>query len=105
MLPLPCHPDRSEAKRRDLRFHGPFVEMFSRDSVAFWWTGRGIMRLKCISDGFYAAKPYENGEIILYPPAAGPPSPNEQIQFRKTRRALHRTLASHSHGPTGASIA
>ena len=27
-LPLPCHPDRSEAKRRDLRFRGPFDEMF-----------------------------------------------------------------------------
>ena len=24
----PCHPDRSEAKRRDLRFNGPLVEMF-----------------------------------------------------------------------------
>jgi hypothetical protein len=23
-----CHPDRSEAKRRDLQFRGPFVEMF-----------------------------------------------------------------------------
>jgi hypothetical protein len=34
-LPFPCHPacpgvpwDRSEAERRDLRFPGPFVEMF-----------------------------------------------------------------------------
>jgi hypothetical protein len=27
-LPFPCHPDRSEAERRDLRFRGPFVEMF-----------------------------------------------------------------------------
>jgi hypothetical protein len=27
-VPLPCHPDRSEAERRDLRFRGPFVEMF-----------------------------------------------------------------------------
>src|ERR1700757_4670999 len=27
-FPFPCHPDRSEAKRRDLRFRGPFVEMF-----------------------------------------------------------------------------
>jgi hypothetical protein len=27
-LPLPCHPDRSEAERRDLRFRRPFVEMF-----------------------------------------------------------------------------
>jgi hypothetical protein len=26
--PFPCHPDRSEAERRDLRFRGPFVEMF-----------------------------------------------------------------------------
>jgi hypothetical protein len=25
--PLPCHPDRSEAERRDLRFRGPFVEV------------------------------------------------------------------------------
>jgi hypothetical protein len=23
---LPCHPDRSEAKRRDLRFYGDFME-------------------------------------------------------------------------------
>ena len=23
-----CHPDRSEAQRRDLRFYRPFVEMF-----------------------------------------------------------------------------
>ncbi len=27
-LPFPCHPDRSEAERRDPRFHGTFVEMF-----------------------------------------------------------------------------
>jgi hypothetical protein len=27
-LPFPCHPDRSEAERRDLRFRGPFLEMF-----------------------------------------------------------------------------
>ena len=27
-LPFPCHPDRSEAERRDLRFRGPFMEMF-----------------------------------------------------------------------------
>jgi hypothetical protein len=27
-FPFPCHPDRSEAERRDLRFRGPFVEMF-----------------------------------------------------------------------------
>jgi hypothetical protein len=27
-LPFPCHPDRSEAERRDLRFRRPFVEMF-----------------------------------------------------------------------------
>ena len=27
-LPSPCHPDRSEAKRRDLRFYGPFLDMF-----------------------------------------------------------------------------
>jgi hypothetical protein len=27
-LLFPCHPDRSEAERRDLRFRGPFVEMF-----------------------------------------------------------------------------
>jgi hypothetical protein len=27
-LPFPCHPDRSEAERRDLRFRGPLVEMF-----------------------------------------------------------------------------
>ena len=27
-LPFPCHPDRSEAERRDLRFYGPFLEMF-----------------------------------------------------------------------------
>jgi hypothetical protein len=27
-LPSPCHPDRSEAEGRDLRFYGPFVEMF-----------------------------------------------------------------------------
>ena len=26
--PFLCHPDRSEAERRDLRFYGPFVEMF-----------------------------------------------------------------------------
>jgi hypothetical protein len=26
--PFPCHPDRSEAERRDLRFRGPFLEMF-----------------------------------------------------------------------------
>jgi hypothetical protein len=26
--PFPCHPDRSVAERRDLRFRGPFVEMF-----------------------------------------------------------------------------
>jgi hypothetical protein len=26
--PFFCHPDRSEAERRDLRFRGPFVEMF-----------------------------------------------------------------------------
>jgi hypothetical protein len=26
--PLPCHPDRSEAQRRDLRLREPFVEMF-----------------------------------------------------------------------------
>jgi hypothetical protein len=42
-LPFPCHPacpgapwDRSEAERRDLRFRGPFVEMFfDRSSYAF----------------------------------------------------------------------
>src|SRR5579863_1222151 len=33
-VPLPCHPDRSEAERRDLRFRGPFVEMFFDRSVA-----------------------------------------------------------------------
>jgi hypothetical protein len=33
-LPFPCHPDRSEAERRDLRFRGPFVEMFFDRSVA-----------------------------------------------------------------------
>jgi hypothetical protein len=27
-LPFPCHPDRSEAERRDLQFRRPFVEMF-----------------------------------------------------------------------------
>jgi hypothetical protein len=27
-LLFPCHPDRSEAERRDLRFRGPVVEMF-----------------------------------------------------------------------------
>jgi hypothetical protein len=27
-LPFPCLPDRSEAERRDLRFRGPFLEMF-----------------------------------------------------------------------------
>src|SRR5258707_8010003 len=27
-LPFPCHPDRSEAERRDLRFYGPVLEMF-----------------------------------------------------------------------------
>src|SRR5258707_390362 len=27
-LPFPCHHDRSEAERRDLRFYGPFLEMF-----------------------------------------------------------------------------
>src|ERR1035438_8615559 len=27
-LPFPCHPDRSEAERRDLRFRRPIVEMF-----------------------------------------------------------------------------
>jgi hypothetical protein len=26
-LPFPCHPDRSEAERRDLRFRGPFMGM------------------------------------------------------------------------------
>ncbi len=30
-LPFPCHPDRSEAERRDLRFYGPFLGMFSRE--------------------------------------------------------------------------
>jgi hypothetical protein len=28
LLPFPCHPDRSEAERRDLRFRRRFVEMF-----------------------------------------------------------------------------
>jgi hypothetical protein len=27
-LPFLCHPDRSEAERRDLRFRGPFMGMF-----------------------------------------------------------------------------
>jgi hypothetical protein len=27
-LPFPCHPDRSAAERRDLRFRKPFVDMF-----------------------------------------------------------------------------
>jgi len=28
LKPLPfCHPDRSEAKRRDLRFYGPFLKL------------------------------------------------------------------------------
>jgi hypothetical protein len=35
-LLFPCHPDRSEAERRDLRFRGPFVEMFFDRSVAKW---------------------------------------------------------------------
>jgi hypothetical protein len=26
--PSPCHPDRSEAERRDLQFRGPFLELF-----------------------------------------------------------------------------
>jgi hypothetical protein len=30
-LLLPCHPDRSEAERRDLRFRRPFVQMFSTE--------------------------------------------------------------------------
>jgi hypothetical protein len=35
-LPFPCHPDRSEAERRDLRFRGPFLgDVFSTErSVA-----------------------------------------------------------------------
>jgi hypothetical protein len=34
-LPFPCHPDRSEAERRDPRFRGPFLEVFF-DRVAQW---------------------------------------------------------------------
>ena len=30
-----CHPDRSEAERRDLRFHGPFVDMLFSDTRTF----------------------------------------------------------------------
>src|ERR1700748_559505 len=29
--PLPCHPDRSEAERRDVRFRGPLVEMIAKN--------------------------------------------------------------------------
>src|SRR5438552_910325 len=29
--PSPCHPDRSEAKRRDLRFYGPSWRCFFRE--------------------------------------------------------------------------
>jgi hypothetical protein len=32
-LPFPCHPDRSEAERRDLRFRGPFLDMCFDRSV------------------------------------------------------------------------
>jgi hypothetical protein len=37
----PCHPDRSAAQRRDLRFSGPFLEMFF---------DRGVMGLRPISE-------------------------------------------------------
>jgi hypothetical protein len=33
--PLLCHPDRSEAKWRDLQFRGPLLEMFFDRVVAY----------------------------------------------------------------------
>ena len=32
-IPPPCHPDRSAAQWRDLRFGGPFLEMFFDSAV------------------------------------------------------------------------
>src|ERR1700747_376298 len=53
-FPFPCHPDRSEAKRRDLRFRGPFDEMFFD----------GAKRPTHLSDdrGFYGAKSKDLGD-------------------------------------------
>src|ERR1700740_2053350 len=39
-LPSPCHPDRSEAKRRDLRFYGPFLDMFFDGAVVTFFDFR-----------------------------------------------------------------
>jgi hypothetical protein len=37
----PCHPDRSAAQWRDLRFSGPFLEMFFDKGIMGLWTTQG----------------------------------------------------------------
>jgi hypothetical protein len=48
-----CHPDRSAAQWRDLRFSGPFLEMFFDRGVMGLWPAFGLP--KVMKNGSYSA--------------------------------------------------
>jgi hypothetical protein len=54
--PILCHPDRSEAERRDLRFRGPLMKMF------FYRAQRSVVERSAVflsqSFDFDPAEPY-----------------------------------------------
>jgi len=62
----PCHPDRSAAQWRDLRFDGSFLEMFfDRAKRSGEICGSAVLSWECLSTGGIIGPPTQSLEVAV----------------------------------------